>query len=127
MTKVSKEIAEKVVRAWLSNSFYGEIARNDHNDMPSFGYGKLVRVFLAQFNKLASNAMWDGKPNLAYKLIKQFGFGDTSFAAKEDAKEMRSNKSLNMQEKQSYIIHRTQRDYDSAHRLRGNARRKRIL
>ena len=60
---IDRTTAEAIVRAWL-----------DDVPCPAATGGPLrVRVWLDEHNKLASNAMWDGKPNTAYMLLLKHG------------------------------------------------------
>lgn len=69
--------AEAIVRGWLANvpAFFLKSSFNDAI-MPGFN----VRVWVAQYNKLASNALWDGQPNKAYALLLKHGMMDKARA-----------------------------------------------
>ena len=124
MSQVSRVVAEAVVRAWLANEVYGSLSNLE--GMPFFSYKKSVRIFLAQKNVLASNALWDGKPNIAYSLIKRHGFGDLTNASREDMNAIQLAKRLDKKTFQYQKGFEAMRDANNKGRtmLKGNARRR---
>ena len=89
---VTKDLAEAVVRGWLADGQYGDIAKG--RELPFFPFTNRIRTWLSRTNVLASNALWDGHPNTAYRLILAHGFGDKRRVEKpspNDAKKYRAS------------------------------------
>jgi len=74
---LTKSECESIVRAWKADAKYGDL-KDIHPDAEwgYFPYIARVRVFLATRNVLATNALWDGNPNLAYVLLRKHGLKD---------------------------------------------------
>ena len=73
--KVDAELAEKLVRGWLSRSECAEVLPQDRS-VPFYSFKDSIRTFIAKTNKLANNALWDDKPNTAMRLLMKYGLGD---------------------------------------------------
>lgn len=105
---VKKETAEAIVYAWLANAFFGAL---NCDGLPMYPFMGRVRRFVARTNKMASDALWDGKPNLAYSLLKKHGFGDDLVIDNEEEKERRRERRAHKISEVSHMVMRARKNY----------------